>query len=93
MSELVRDGLRSGPKPATLVVSGAPRQLVSLPVPGSSRTSEASPGPHTYRASARRAWERTCSRRLRFRRPNSCDCTGHLNYHARLANSAGYPLA
>ncbi|SPF11689.1 hypothetical protein PSCFBP3800_01644 [Pseudomonas syringae group genomosp. 3] len=33
-----------------------------LPVPGSSRTSEASPGPHTQRASARRAWERTCPR-------------------------------
>ncbi len=38
-SELVRDGLRSGPKPATLVVSGAPRRLVLLPVPGRSRTS------------------------------------------------------
>ncbi|NAT24087.1 hypothetical protein B0B36_05330 [Pseudomonas syringae pv. actinidifoliorum] len=37
--------LRSGPKPATLVASGAPRRLVLVPVPGSSRTSEASPGP------------------------------------------------
>ncbi len=35
--------LRSGPKPATLVASGAPSRLVSLPVPGSSRTS---PLPH-----------------------------------------------
>nr|MBL3836248.1 hypothetical protein [Pseudomonas syringae pv. theae] len=32
-------GCEADPKPATLVVSDAPRRLVLLPVPGSSRTS------------------------------------------------------
>ncbi|KPB70587.1 Unknown protein sequence [Pseudomonas syringae pv. maculicola] len=34
----------AGPKQADSVVSGAPRRLVLLPVPGSSRTSDASAG-------------------------------------------------
>ncbi|AVB19966.1 hypothetical protein BKM03_12480 [Pseudomonas avellanae] len=32
-------------KPVTLAVSGTPRRQILLPVPGSSRTNEASPGP------------------------------------------------
>ncbi|KAA8715755.1 hypothetical protein F4W70_05610 [Pseudomonas cannabina] len=38
-------GCVAGPKPVTLVVSDVPCVPVLLPVPGSSRTSEASPGP------------------------------------------------
>ncbi|NAT25302.1 hypothetical protein CU665_21645 [Pseudomonas syringae pv. actinidifoliorum] len=38
-------GCEAAPKPVTSVMSGAPRRLVLLPVPGSSRTNEASPGP------------------------------------------------
>ncbi|SDW43683.1 hypothetical protein SAMN05444064_103332 [Pseudomonas syringae] len=38
-------------KQAILVVSGAPKRLVLLPVPGSSRTSEASPGPLPHKRS------------------------------------------
>ncbi|AVB19237.1 hypothetical protein BKM03_08235 [Pseudomonas avellanae] len=39
-------GCEAAPKPVTSVASGTPRRLVSLPVPGRSRTNEASPGPH-----------------------------------------------
>ncbi|AVB19161.1 hypothetical protein BKM03_07805 [Pseudomonas avellanae] len=59
MSEM---GCEAAPNQAASVVSGTSRRLVLLSVPDSSRTSEASPGPHTQRASARRAWERTCPR-------------------------------
>ncbi len=38
-------GCEAALKQATLIVSGAPYVQVLLPVPGSSRTSEASPGP------------------------------------------------
>ncbi|AQL39023.1 hypothetical protein CFN58_06375 [Pseudomonas avellanae] len=35
-------GCEAAPRPVASVVSGTPRRLVLLPVPGSSRTSEAS---------------------------------------------------
>ncbi|ATV16842.1 hypothetical protein CUB86_01385 [Pseudomonas syringae pv. actinidiae] len=38
-ADLSAMGCEADPKPATLVVSDAPRRLVLLPVPGSSRTS------------------------------------------------------
>ncbi len=38
-------GCKAAPRPVTSAVSGTPRQPGLLPVPGSSRTSEASPGP------------------------------------------------
>ncbi|RMU06179.1 hypothetical protein ALP36_101899 [Pseudomonas syringae pv. coriandricola] len=38
-ADLSAKGCEAAPKQATLVVSGAPRRLVLLPVPGSSRTS------------------------------------------------------
>ncbi|MBW8021966.1 hypothetical protein E0H95_12920 [Pseudomonas syringae pv. tomato] len=38
-------GCEAAPRPATSVVSGTPRRLVLLPVPGCSRTSEATLGP------------------------------------------------
>ncbi|POP86644.1 hypothetical protein CXB34_11040 [Pseudomonas amygdali pv. morsprunorum] len=44
-SGLVREGCGAALKPVTLAVSGTPRRPILLPVPGSSRTSEVSPGP------------------------------------------------
>ncbi|OOK94013.1 hypothetical protein B0B36_24535 [Pseudomonas syringae pv. actinidifoliorum] len=38
-------GCEAAPKQAASVVSGTPRRLALLPVPGSSRTSDVSPGP------------------------------------------------
>ncbi|KCU98623.1 hypothetical protein A250_07293, partial [Pseudomonas syringae pv. actinidiae ICMP 9617] len=44
-ADLSAMGCEAAPKPVTSVASGTPRRLVSLPVPGRSRTNEASPGP------------------------------------------------
>ncbi|RMW20181.1 hypothetical protein ALO98_00472, partial [Pseudomonas syringae pv. tagetis] len=38
-ADLSAKDCKAAPKQATLIVSGAPRRLVLLPVPGSSRTS------------------------------------------------------
>ncbi len=66
---LVREGLRSGPGTGHLDFTGCTvrtcfaagaRQIADKSAPTESeksRTSEASPGPHTQRASARRAWD------------------------------------
>ncbi|TSC36154.1 hypothetical protein FOM00_15920 [Pseudomonas sp. ST1] len=60
-------GCKAALKQATLAISGAPRRLVLLPVPGSSRTSPLLQNLDIANqrsvASARRAWERTCPRR------------------------------
>ncbi|KAA8718260.1 hypothetical protein F4W70_03550 [Pseudomonas cannabina] len=41
-------GCEAAPRQTTSVVSDTPRRLILLPVPGSSRTSEASPGPVSF---------------------------------------------
>ncbi|QOI06620.1 hypothetical protein D5S10_23925 [Pseudomonas savastanoi] len=60
-------GCKAALKQTTLAVFGAPRRLVLLPVPGSSRTSpllqNLDIADKRRAASARRAWERTCPRR------------------------------
>ncbi|AVB16359.1 hypothetical protein BKM19_024460 [Pseudomonas amygdali pv. morsprunorum] len=66
-ADLSAIGCKAALKQATLAVSGAPRRLVLLPVPGSSRTSpllqNLDIADQRRAASARRAWERTCPRR------------------------------
>ncbi|NAT60348.1 hypothetical protein CU666_20915, partial [Pseudomonas syringae pv. actinidifoliorum] len=51
-ADLSAKGCEAAPKQAASVVSGASRRMVLLPVPGSSRASEASPGPLLEKPSA-----------------------------------------
>ncbi|KAA8696401.1 hypothetical protein F4W67_04600 [Pseudomonas caricapapayae] len=73
-ADLSAKGCKAAPKQATLVVSCAPRRLVWLPVPGSSRTSPLLQtldiADKRRAASARRTWERTCPRRAAKRPQN-----------------------
>ncbi|AQX60410.1 hypothetical protein CTI50_28060 [Pseudomonas syringae pv. actinidiae] len=55
-------GCEAAPKQATSVASDVPCVPVLLPVPGSSRTSEASPGPLPHKRSVARPAHIVCTR-------------------------------